>query len=203
MKKIGILWVGSFICIIIAMSVNSFWLLLSTKHAFESHKKVKDVTDAWKEEVGFWSFRNKEVEKLIDSLKQKNELLTQKESEFKKLENYVKAEIKELEKTKIEIENIRKNLSDAILEIEASELKNMKEVATTYENLPPQTIINIFKKFDDVFVLKILLNMNNELVANIFQAMVDDTENEEFSIKRVSKLTKMMRLVTQSKNLKN
>ncbi len=47
---------------------------------------------------------------------------------------------------------------------------------------------------NDEFVLKILTQMETDTVAPIFQAMMDAPGNKDIAVKRVVKLTEMMRL---------
>lgn len=179
----------------LTLLISSDVLLLPEPLPQEEHASFASVSKENLEVPKFWSFRSREIETLVSSLNERQKQIANRENENKQVEGIVQSEKKELESSKAEIQAIREKLLAHIIVIEKSEEKNLIELANTYTNLPPESVVEVFKSMDDVFVIKIISHMETEVVASIFQSMISSAGN---ATERVARLTQLMRLRERS-----
>ncbi|OIO59376.1 MAG: hypothetical protein COZ46_04575 [Verrucomicrobia bacterium CG_4_10_14_3_um_filter_43_23] len=183
--------------------LNSYWVLgsIALAIAFTTSEtmlymfavNIPPIRDSQLANPGdattFWSFRSSEIEKLVSSLNGERTEIAEREQSIREMEERLKSEKQELTELRQNIVTFRNELSSDIVEIEASEEKNLKELAQTYSTLKPDSAVQVFKEMDDVFVVKILSYMSSDVIGAIFSNMTAKGDS-----KRVANLTKLMRL---------
>ncbi len=148
----------------------------------------------------FWDFRTREIETLVAHLKTEDANLRKRKATLLEIEARAKAETEELNILRKEIIAYRDELSDLIVQIEDSEAKNLKSLATTYTNISPQAAVSILSRMDDTLVVKILSLMKPDGVGPIFEQMAS-TEGESGPMaERAALLSEKLRLHLSAKN---
>lgn len=149
-------------------------------------------TEAILEDQNFpqaFAFQEKILDKREELLQKQSSEIDKKEEELKLLSALLENEKQELQKTKEEILQLQNQLSARIVAIKGSEVKNLKSLATTYESMTPEALVQIFGRMKDEEVTKILVFMPSETVGSIFQVMAK-SNNE----KRIIRLTELFRV---------
>lgn len=175
----------------------------------------------------YWTFRSTEIEELARNLLAQRAEISAKKSEMMLLRERIHAEKGELEFMKKELyayegrfdeafkkienekkvlEEKKKEMSLQYIEVEQSEQKNLKALATAYTNLTPSAAVGVFKEMEDILAVKILSQMKPDVIAAIFEEMAKtpDATNAKDPTKTMSKrvatLSDKLRLLTNAPN---
>lgn len=144
-----------------------------------------------------WSFRTDAVDGLVEELKAQREKVSLQEKELVTLLNHVNAERAELEKVRAGIEATCGEIEKRIVEIEESELKNLKSLAQTYAAMSPPAAVAILRELDENMSVKILSFMKADIAGPILGEMARTSlgEGEETLAKRAARITDKLRLL--------
>ncbi|MGF1483014.1 MAG: MotE family protein [Opitutales bacterium] len=146
-----------------------------------------------------FNFFTREIDTLSDDLLTQIEDIEVREFELQRFEERLAAERAELERLRTDMQIVRDQLSKVIIEVQESEVKNIKNLASIYADMPPGDVIQIFRELEDDFIVKILTNMPRDAIGPIFMEMSNDPESPELMRQRVAKLTEMMRMMVSGK----
>lgn len=144
-----------------------------------------------------WSFKTEAVDGLIVELKTEREKL---ESERKGLvteRSQLAAERAEIEKVRAEIQSLRDEIGERIVEIETSELQNLKTLSQTYSAMNPPAVVAIFREMEENMAVKILALMKADRVGPILGEMTKspDKAGEDSMAKRAARISDKLRLL--------
>lgn len=144
----------------------------------------------------YWSFRTGEIENLADDLRHQKSALVRRELELKAIESRMLIEKDEIKRLQEEFQQVHEVFSARIIEVQQSELKNLKTLSNTYASLTPQAAVAILVEMDDDLSAKILSMMKPEVVAAIFEEMATAGAGSQkgASPKRVADLSNRLRL---------
>jgi flagellar motility protein MotE (MotC chaperone) len=134
---------------------------------------VHDLT-AEDPEYRMWNFHSHEINKLIEDLNMERTSLSKKEEDLSITESRVNAEIKELKRIKDEIQNYRKELSQYLIEVQGSELKNLKTEVSVLGNMDPSSVVAVFAEKTDEEIVKLLALMKPDAIAPIMETMMKE-----------------------------
>lgn len=175
----------------------------------------------------YWTFRSTEIEDLARNLLQQKSEISAKKSELALLRERIYAEKDELERMKKDmdayevrfdqaqkkiedekkaLEQKKKEMSLQYIEVEQSEQKNLKALATAYTSLTPAAAVGVFKEMEDILAVKILSQMKPDVIAAIFEEMSQTPDNSnpkevgKTMAKRVAALSDKLRLLTNPSN---
>lgn len=142
----------------------------------------------------YWSFRTQGIDSLVDELEKAKLRLKLREDELGVMQGQVQMEMEELKKMRVNIEKMRAELSQYITEVKEGEAKNLKQLAATYADMPPDSVVEIFSQMDDGLIVKILTYMKPDVIGALFDVMSKQGNTPQESAKRVAALTEKLRL---------
>ena len=145
-----------------------------------------------------WGFSSGEIRALQLELEEHRSEIKRKESELAAYEVRLKADRAEIDGIKQEVERVRDELMEGIVQLEASEQKNLRTLAKTYATLTPAATVSIFKELDDPTVVKILFFMKADTVGSILQEMATADGGRVEQVKRAAEISDMLRLFTNN-----
>jgi len=191
-------WIIGSLALLINLAVT-FGLIVSKAHEF-----VKTPEEIVEEVITIGSpqhfdFLTQSIDDLVANLQEERAKVEERERLMEDLEERLNSEREELIRLRSEIETYRDELASKVFELEASEEKNLKSLATTYANISPEAAVAIFAEMDDVFVVKIMSYMPVDAVAPIFQSMSRIQGEDGPMSERVARFSEMMRLKIDSK----
>ncbi|HVU35304.1 MAG TPA: hypothetical protein VHE61_17845 [Opitutaceae bacterium] len=146
-----------------------------------------------------WDFWTIEIENLSSELKDGLLQLKKRSDALDRREARVAAEEKELAKVRSDLDAIQKQISDRVIEMSADEVSNLKRLAQTYSNLPPEAAVAIFREMDDNTAVKILALMKPDVVAPIFESMSKTAGTDGTLARRAAVLSDKLRLYKTAK----
>jgi flagellar motility protein MotE (MotC chaperone) len=146
-----------------------------------------------------WNFWTIEIEELANELKGERERVRKQGEQIDRREAQLASERLELNKVRTELEGIRQEIASKIIEVNADESKNIRNLAKTYGDLPPKAAVAIIRDMDDVTVVKILSVMKSDGVTAIFEEMSHTPSPDGSLSKRAATLTDRLRLVKSTK----
>lgn len=146
----------------------------------------------------YWTFHTREVQQLIDSLDAKKKEMDKRQEELTNLETRLENERKELADIKIQLEGMRASMSSVIVESKADEIKNLKTLASTYASMGADSVVGILNELDDNTAVKVLALMKSDTIGPIFEAMVNQPNQEAQMRARVARLSEKIRLYKQT-----
>lgn len=139
-----------------------------------------------------WTFQNPEVDMLITELKAEKDALTSREIQLKELETRLKAEQQEINLVKQRVIQMQHDLDQSITRITLEEQSNLKKLAKTYVEMPPESSAKLLRQMEDRVVVKYLSIMKEAEVAGILDAFTK-LGNEE--TKRAALISDQLRLL--------
>jgi flagellar motility protein MotE (MotC chaperone) len=150
-----------------------------------------------------WDFWTIEIENLSNELKDSKAALKKKEEELAAREARLLAERQELVKQRAELEALRNEIGSRMTEIQADELKNLKNLVNLYSSLTPKATLTIFKQLDDATVVKLLALMKADVVTPLFEEMTKQGATDPEMARRAAQLTERLRLIKSTKTAAN
>jgi len=142
----------------------------------------------------FWSFRSNDVDALVTDLNDQRAKLIERQTELDKLAAHIESERQELERTRADIGAMRDAISTEIPQIQDSERKNIKTLATTYSDISPTAAVAILREMDETICAKLLSQMKPDKVAAILQEMSAEDKDETMT-KRAARISDKLRLM--------
>lgn len=154
-------------------------------------------TEASKLPPRLWNFNGDAVNQLIADLQTGREKIAADEKGLVTLKSQLEAEKAELVKLRGELEGMRKEIDERVLEIQESEVKNLKTLSQTYSAMPPAAAVAIFREMDENMVVKILAVMKVDKTGPILAEMSkgQDKPGEEGMVKRAARISDKLRLI--------
>ncbi len=195
MKFLRSFWFLGGLALIINLGMMGFFFMRYQQKLLEPSKPAVAKVGANEEEGSiYWGFRTGEVENLAAELRQEKTAVERRERELQAIEARIRAEKEEVERLRAEVERLSDSFSEQIIVVQASELKNLKNLSNTYSSLNPQAAVDIFVEMDDALSAKILSMMKPEVVAAIFEEMAKSSGKKGASAKRAADLSERLRL---------
>jgi flagellar motility protein MotE (MotC chaperone) len=144
-----------------------------------------------------WNFNGDAVNQLIADLNSGREKIAVDEKNLVTLKAQLDAEKAELGKVRVELEQMRKEIDERVLEIQDSEIKNLKTLAQTYAAMTPAAAVAIFREMDENMVVKILACMKVDRTGPILGEMskVQSKPGEETMTVRAARISDKLRLI--------
>jgi len=144
-----------------------------------------------------WNFNSDAVTQMIADLKTSREKLTSDEKGLVTLKAQLEAEKVELEKLREELQSMRTEIDERVLEVQESEVKNLKTLSQTYAAMPPAAAVAIFREMDENMVVKILSVMKFDRTGPILGEMSKGVERpgEEPMARRAARISDKLRLI--------
>ena len=142
----------------------------------------------------YWDFWTPEIDAFVDDLRVQRQALEDRKAELAGIEARVVAERLELEKTRQRLEAFRSSLEESIVEVGLTEEKNLKTLAQTYSNIPPDAALMILREMEDDVVVKILMHMKPDVVGAILEEMTVQADDTGLLVKRAAILSNRLRL---------
>lgn len=149
--------------------------------AAEVHKGPTD-----KSTPEYWTFEFANYEKMLQALRDRATELDQRERDIAERKAAIAADMKALEEYRASLTTERDALTKVLKQVGAEEEKNLKVLATTYAQMPPEQVVPVFNEMPDEQVVKILLQMKTDNVGAIFAAMVASDGGQGRQAQRVA-----------------
>lgn len=146
-----------------------------------------------------WSFSDNEVEKFVSELRDQRKKLETREGDMEKLSAQLASERDELRVVRNDIQVMRDQLSAAILEVQESEVKNLKSLSQTYSAVSAPAAVAILCEMDETMAVKLLSLMKADKVGAIFQEMARAQTPDGVMVKRAARMSDKLRLLKASK----
>lgn len=183
--------------------VYTFWRASNVvmDHAVNlAPRAVKQVAE---EKERGWDFWTIEIENLANELKGERERLQKESEQIAHREVQLKSERLELDKVRKDIEQLREEIRSKIIEVNADESKNIRQLATTYASLTPRAAVAIIRELDDVMAIKILSFMKPDIISPIFEEMSRTPGPDGTLARRAAQLSDRIRLLKSAKTAAN
>ncbi len=165
----------------------------------EEGLNIEEILESRSEDYN-WYFKTEEIDKFVEELRERELSLDQREESLNNLEAHLQIEREELEELKDEIDRRHKTLSDEILIVRKNEIKNLKNLATSYSNISPTATVAIFDKMDQKLVLKIMALMKPDIIAAIFEELAKEGVNDPTKVRKAAEWSEELRLHYQEKD---
>lgn len=151
-----------------------------------------------------WNFWTIEIENLANELKGERDQLRSRADQLAHREAQLVSERQELDKIRSEVERLRDEIAVKVVEINVDEVKNIRQLATTYTNLTPRAAVAIIREMDDAMAVKILSVMKPDVVSPIFEEMSRTPTPDGSSLaRRAAQLSDRLRLLKSAKTASN
>ncbi len=141
----------------------------------------------------YWGFSTNEINNLANSLKSEHKRLKAYEADLDARQARLDAEEKELSRLREDIESKREALSQYLVEVESTELKNLKKEVEIFNNMDPDNVVSVFMEKDDDEVVKILALMKADAIAPILEAMMQQRGAGENPTARAARLLEKLK----------
>jgi len=203
MKFLTSTWGICILALLINLGVVTGTIMLQQGSLIEM--AVARVADQNKEDlppvdtIEYWTLKFSEFTAMHESLAKKEQELALRERKVLEQENRLKNRQEELQRFEDEIAQKRRDLDDILVTIKDEEMGNLKFLASTYSEMAPDTVVNIFDQMTDDEVVKILLQMKPDVIAPIFSAMVDADTPDGRQSQRVAYMADRIRLHKKNK----
>lgn len=196
MKIFRSTWFVAILALLLGIGIQTFVLLSSipTLTIVLPEAQPHVATNEPPERID-WDFLTPEIEDLRQELKERLETIGRREEEMHDYDKRLQAERAEIEKLKREIEAVRDDLSHRLIDIEVSEQKNLKILATTYSGMKPTAALAIFRQMDDEMLVKILAFMKPEPIGQILEEMAQTKDGEGTLAGRAAAISYKLRLL--------
>jgi hypothetical protein len=185
----------------VGTGLGAFWKAAAPLVQQARLAKVKAVNEGKPDAP--WDFWTIEIENLAGELKDMKAALKKREEELATREARLIAERQELLKQRAELEALRTDIGKSMTEIQADEMKNLKNLVSLYSNLTPKATLTVFKEMDDVTVVKLLALMKPDVMSPLFEEMTKQAGSDPTMAKRAAVFTEKLRLMKSAKTANN
>lgn len=144
-----------------------------------------------------WSFKTDAVNDLITELQTEREKLGADQKSVAMQQAQLVSQRAEIQKVQQEIKTMRDGIEQRVVELQETELKNLKTLAQTYAAMNPPAAVAIFREMDENMVVKIFSFMKADRVGPILgeMAKTPDHAGEEPMARRAARITDKLRLL--------
>jgi chromosome segregation ATPase len=146
-----------------------------------------------------WDFWTPEMENLERELKESKAAVAQREAAVAAREQRLASDQQELATVRQQVETLRTEFSQHILEVQAQEMGNLKNLANTYSLLTPKAAVAILSQMDDITVAKLLSLMKPEIAAALLEEISRTPGDNNANLKRAADLSQRLRLLVPAK----
>jgi flagellar motility protein MotE (MotC chaperone) len=206
MKLLRSTWLAALVALLLGAALQNFVLLSKVDAlivaAAEAEARESLAAGAPPKRIN-WDFNSTEMDELRLELTNRLTAVRGREDELQEYEKRLKAERAEIEKIKREIETVRDELMNRLIEIAASEQKNLKTLAATYGEMEPAAALAIFQEMDDEMVVKILAFMKPDQVRPLLEQMAQTKDGDRTLASRAAAISYKLRLLNQVKPADN
>jgi flagellar motility protein MotE (MotC chaperone) len=182
----------------VGAGLGSFWRAADAVYAAVLARHAAQVEA--RKPAAPWGFWTIEMENVASELKEERARISEQSDQLAQREARLAAERQELEKVRAQIESLRKEVAIKVVEIQADESKNLRNLAQTYTSLTPGAAVAIFREMDDGTVVKILSLMKSDSVAQIFETMSHASAADASLARRAAALSEKLRLVRTARS---
>lgn len=140
----------------------------------------------------FWTL---EIENLARELTEARTALDERETRLNEREARLREEAREVEQLRAQVASLRGEIDRRLTTIEADEVRNLRQLATTYSLLPPRAAVAILNELDDTTVTKLLALMKPEQAAALLGELSTQPDRSGRFVKRAAELSQRMRLL--------
>lgn len=195
MKLLTSRWVLATLAILIYTGTSSLLILK------ELGKTPEPPRAATERPPKVWSFKTQAVDDLIAELKTERDRTAEEQKSLETLRARLASERAEVEQVRDEIKGLRDALDQRVLQVEESELKNLKTLSTTYSTMKPAAAVAIFREMDENMAVKILALMKPDKIGPILEEMSRerDKPGEEPMARRAVRISDKLRLIQTAK----
>ena len=191
-------WILGFLALIVNTGTLAA-VFLRHMNDFLISPEVEAVEEFEPDELAVWNFRTTEIQKMVGDLNHEKEAMKKRAEDLDRLEAHLFAEKKELERLKKEIEGDQDEILQKLVQIEESEVKNLKSMVATFANMKPESVVSVFNAFEDEMIAKLLFLMKPAEVGLVFEELLKGGGPGGASARRVAQLTEKLRLLQQKK----
>ncbi len=144
-----------------------------------------------------WNFKTQAIDELVSELKAARAKSEKEDKSVIALKAQIDAEKIETEHVRTEILALRAEIEKRVLEIQDSEMKNLKTLSATYSKAKVTEAVAIFREMDENMAVKILSMMKPENVAPILGEMTKAPARpgEESMARRAARISDKLRLI--------
>jgi flagellar motility protein MotE (MotC chaperone) len=148
-----------------------------------------------------WGFKTQAVDDLIAELTSERERTAEEHKSLETLRARLATERAEVEQVREEIKALREALDQRVLQIEESEIKNLKSLANTYSAMKTASIVAIFHEMNEDMAVKLVSLMKPDRISQILEEMARERENpgEEPAARRAVRFSDKLRLIQTAK----
>jgi flagellar motility protein MotE (MotC chaperone) len=198
MKKIlSSIWFVALLALVLGLGTQAVVFIVRLNRLEEAMAAAPVVDEFAVPETIAWSFLTPDIEQMRAELALRLETIGLREKELDDYELRLRAERAELQKLARDLEQMRLQIGTSITEVQASEQKNLKTLATTYTNVSPAAALAIFREMDDEMVVKILAFMKPDPVGRILEEMAQTKDGAGTLAGRAAVISNKLRLLRQ------
>ena len=192
MKMLTSRWVLILLAMLIYVGTSSMLVLK------EVGKSSKEPPPPPLEKVPkLWSFKTQATDELIAELQAERDKVAEERKSLDTVRARVASERAEVEHVRDEVKTLRDALDQRMLQIDETELKNLKSLSITYAAMKPSAAVAIFREMDENMAAKILALMKPDKISAILEEMsrVREKPGEEVMARRAVRLSDKLRLL--------
>ena len=160
----------------------------STEAAASGEKSAGDEKDGKKTKEEVVHPKELELRRLIADVQKQRAALEEREKPLAAREAQLEQTRKSLEEMKQQIDVVEARVKKSNLEVDASELKNIKKLAKTWSQMEPTEVVALVKGLDIDLAAKVISSMQERAVAPILGAMATAADSEKLAPDLVMKL---------------
>ena len=144
-----------------------------------------------------WSFKTQAVDDLIAELRDERDKVAEERKSLETLRGRLASERTEVGRVRDDVKTLSDLLDQRMLQIEETELKNLKSLSITYTAMKPAAAVAIFREMDENMTAKILALMKPDKISPILEEMSKAREKpgEELMARRAVRLSDKLRLL--------
>jgi flagellar motility protein MotE (MotC chaperone) len=171
-----------------------FWIRASHLLAAVLEQRVR-VAIQHQDQAKSWNFWTVAIDNLTNELQEEKDRLRQRSDQLDQRAAMLDSEQRELAQTRADLAATQARIDARVITINASEEKNLKELAQAYTALDPSAAVAILSQLDDATAVKILSLMKPNTVGAIFQQMAQSGSGPDGQARRAAVLSDQMRLL--------
>lgn len=188
-------WFLAILATLIYAGISSMLVLKEFGH------KAEPVSPPTERPPKVWGFKTQALDDLIAELNGEREKITEEHKSLETVRARLAAERAEIERVRDEIKTLRDTLDQRILQVEETELKNLKTLSITYAAMKPLAAVTILREMDENMAAKILALMKPDKISPILEEMskAHEKPGEEPLARRAVRLSDKLRLLQAPK----
>lgn len=189
MKLLRSPWIISLLALVINLGVVTGTLFVNKTTLVEAAQAA--IAAAQPEEVSqldpeYWSLQFEGFAKMLEALEVREQAVAAEEQRLRELASSLATERSQLEEIRHSLRQDRDALREALVQVGAEEGTNLRFLASTFAEMPPDQVVPVVGAMTDEQAVKIFLQMKPDTVAPIFSAMVANDNAEGRNARRVA-----------------